>query len=320
VPDVHRILRGARVVLLVVFAITAVNLAMPGAWAAMFSIPGAVDVRGGFISLIGPFEHPGLFGQIMSLALAALVSYATVYRSTVGVQLAVAASILGVVASFRRTAALAALAAVTVVLSATQRTRRTFAVLAILVTPAIAIESWHAIATIVSGTYSSYVASPGPVARIALYQTAGDIVQAQFPLGVGLGRYGGFIAQQHYSPVYYQYGLDEIYGLSPGGDFAQDTFWPAVAGEAGLVGLVAYIGGLVSLLAVARRLISSHVRELKFLGLLCAAWWVEYAIESVASPVYSAPPQYLLLFGAFGIAIALGKTEEEHSIERESRG
>ncbi|WP_416145206.1 hypothetical protein [Planococcus koreensis] len=72
-------------------------------------------------------------------------------------------------------------------------------------------------------------------ARKALYQVALLIGAAEFPFGEGFGRYGEFIARQNYSPVYYDYNMNGIYGLKPEDPrWATDTYWPHIIGKSGL--------------------------------------------------------------------------------------
>ncbi|HEY4778533.1 MAG TPA: hypothetical protein VIH47_02955 [Solirubrobacterales bacterium] len=101
-------------------------------------------------------------------------------------------------------------------------------------------------------TYSSSESSP----RSRLYRTGEKIAATNFPLGVGFGRYASYPSRTSYSPVYYQYRLNDVYGLSPEYPaFIDDTSWPSVMGETGYGGFACYLVGLVMLAwAVVRRL------------------------------------------------------------------
>jgi hypothetical protein len=101
-------------------------------------------------------------------------------------------------------------------------------------------------------TYSSSESSP----RSRLYRTGEEIAATNFPLGVGFGRYASYPSRTSYSPVYYEYRLNDVYGLSPEYPaFIDDTSWPSVIGETGYGGFACYLAGLVALAwAVVRRL------------------------------------------------------------------
>ena len=94
---------------------------------------------------------------------------------------------------------------------------------------------------------------------MALYKTSALVGRDYFPLGAGLGRYGSWLSREHYSPLYAEYGLNDVRGLAPArpaGDglrarvaapSATDTFWPAILGEMGVIGLIAYLGFMATL-------------------------------------------------------------------------
>lgn len=76
------------------------------------------------------------------------------------------------------------------------------------------------------------------MARPATYKTAfNHILWDYFPFGSGLGSFGTAAAAKEYSPLYYTYHLDHIWGLSPDGPmFLADCFYPTLA-EFGVVGI-----------------------------------------------------------------------------------
>ena len=62
-----------------------------------------------------------------------------------------------------------------------------------------------------------------------------------FPFGAGLGTFGTAAAQKYYSPVYNSYGISHLYGFTSDNPlYLTDTFWPAVAGEVGVIGLILF--------------------------------------------------------------------------------
>ena len=76
--------------------------------------------------------------------------------------------------------------------------------------------------------------------RVALYAGSVAIARDEFPLGVGMGRYGSQMSREEYSPVYQRYQLHRVFGLREHRPIAvTDTFWPMVLGETGVIGFVA---------------------------------------------------------------------------------
>ncbi len=97
-------------------------------------------------------------------------------------------------------------------------------------------------------------------ARSALMQTSIQVANDHFPLGAGFGTYGSHYSQVVYSPLYYRYGLNEIWGLSESNSgFICDTFWPMILGQSGYLGTACYIGALVTLVRKLSKLRSVNV-------------------------------------------------------------
>ena len=69
-----------------------------------------------------------------------------------------------------------------------------------------------------------------------------EIARDYFPGGTGFGTFGSYFSSVVYSPIYGMYGLSNIYGLQQGNtSFVNDTFWPMILGQFGVLGLLAYI-------------------------------------------------------------------------------
>ncbi|MCR5837304.1 MAG: hypothetical protein K6G88_12440 [Lachnospiraceae bacterium] len=63
-----------------------------------------------------------------------------------------------------------------------------------------------------------------------------------FPIGAGFGTYGTDVAAKFYSPLYVKYGFNRIYGLAREYSvFARDSYWPAIMGQFGFLGLIAMV-------------------------------------------------------------------------------
>ena len=78
-----------------------------------------------------------------------------------------------------------------------------------------------------------------------------DIALKNMPFGTGFGTFGSRRAQLHYSPVYYEYYMMLIPGLSPEhSNYACDTFFPVILAESGWLGFAAYAGMLILITAL----------------------------------------------------------------------
>jgi hypothetical protein len=156
--------------------------------------------------------------------------------------------------------------------------------------------------------------------RGELYTTSVLIARDSFPFGVGFGRYGSGVSRAPYSPVYAQYGLDRIDGLSPAhSSFVSDTFWPRVLGETGALGLIALV--LFTLILTrqvwraAQLLTSDRLTQAFVLG----TWmvFVQALVETLASSLFDSPPRIYLLFGAVGVTLSLARNHAARE-EREN--
>lgn len=149
-------------------------------------------------------------------------------------------------------------------------------------------------------------------ARNVLYFKSIDVARDAFPLGVGFGRYGSWMSYVYYSPVYYQYGLSQVWGLSKEyPNFIMDTFWPMIIGEIGFFGLALFI--IIFFIMV--KMLYKNIRKRKnplvqSFSLGTFMIFIESIIESIAAPVYVSPPWSFLIFGALGIAFNLRRVSD----------
>lgn len=76
------------------------------------------------------------------------------------------------------------------------------------------------------------------MARPETYKVAfGKILWDYFPFGSGMGSFGCAAAADYYSPLYYQYKMDDIWGLTRDNPmFLADAFYPTLA-QLGVVGI-----------------------------------------------------------------------------------
>jgi hypothetical protein len=144
-------------------------------------------------------------------------------------------------------------------------------------------------------------------ARVALYRGSVEIALDRFPLGAGMGRYGSWMSRVEYSPVYREFGLDDVRGLNErNSQYATDTFWPMVLGEFGIfgvVGYVAFLAGVAIPLWRAGRLAPDPMSAVFLVGGLAVL--VQAVLESAATPMFTSPPRSYLLFAALGATLAV---------------
>lgn len=93
-----------------------------------------------------------------------------------------------------------------------------------------------------------FVELEGEGARSALLSTSFQIMQDYFPIGTGFGTYASAAAMEYYSPLYYEYGIYKVWGLSEEYSmFGSDAFWPIILGQTGFLGTICFVATLILL-------------------------------------------------------------------------
>jgi len=142
---------------------------------------------------------------------------------------------------------------------------------------------------LISDTFERYLVNSneygGP--RVQLTRTSFEIANNNFPLGAGLGNFGSYISSEYYSPVYTEYGINGLFGLSEDdGNYLTDTFWPMLIGEVGYLGTMLYF---ISIVLVGRCVFNHRHRLEPADGVYLIALGLFFMtfIESISTPTFS---------------------------------
>jgi hypothetical protein len=152
------------------------------------------------------------------------------------------------------------------------------------------------------------------VARTAMLITSIQIAFDNFPFGVGLGYFGSPPAAFMYSPVYSDYAISSVHGLSElregfnNQNYLVDVFWPYVLGETGLIGLIFTIYIAIKPLKLFKKILSNKtLRNDKF---IIADIFLFFSIlstallESLGSPTLINPVGLIIFSGLLGAIYA----------------
>lgn len=312
----------------VVLVLGFVELLDPPRFQEVLGLPAFTDVRGRVTVVKSVFLHPAIFGWFTAFASLLLYARYVVFREWWALLGGIAFSV-GALLSGRRRPVLGTLAGLAVAVLWAWRQHASARAMARTLLPlagaviVVAVLTAPALSNFYAQTIGEYLGAgdlneilapqPNPAAiagshpRLALYVGSVAIARDEFPLGAGLGRFGSYMSEAHYSPTYHRYGLDVVYGLGPDNPVAiSDTFWPMILGELGVVGLVG-MAGFLGLLTVrlwrTSRLESAslRVRGVALAGLLV---FVEGLIGSLTAATYVAGPIAYYLFAAAGLVLA----------------
>lgn len=110
------------------------------------------------------------------------------------------------------------------------------------------------------------------MARPATYLTGLQIMVDYFPFGSGLGSFACKAARDEYSPLYYKYHLDKIWGLTPENPmFLADTFYPIVYSEYGFVGALLFLAFWKRRLKETNRIVDVNYYKMALMCILALA-------------------------------------------------
>lgn len=240
--DTKEVSRHTRIIVLCLFVLLVVNYIVP--------IFPASEVRYGINSAVLFFEHPTYLAGYASFLLSLLTFF---YKKENNVYICMALVLL--VSTLRGKAIGAALAYCVIYMIVLIYKKK--------------LKWWHIIFVGILALYVAweqiyfyYIQLSGSSARSVITQTAFQIAKDYFPIGTGFGTYASHAAGEYYSPVYRKYGFDMIYELSSSNNtaFYNDTFWPIIIGQTGIIGTISYMVYLIALFikTLSVRLINRH--------------------------------------------------------------
>jgi len=272
-----------------------------------------VGLRFGLPSTKSIFTHPGDFGWFMAFLTLYAFSYYMIFNRSIYLALGLIFSLGSFLSMRRRNLAGIFTGLIFGVWKQPKVEKFRAGVILGAIIALFLVLSWSTIEMLYIDLMEGYVTNrhPREEARNVLYIGGFQIARDYFPLGAGLGRFGSWMSAVDYSPLYREYRMDEVYGLTPDNpNFATDTFWPAILGETGILGLIFYIWIFLRFfLFLNRRVSEEYPPYVKAFLLGTFLVFIESLIESPASAVYIGGPTVYFLFGALGLgyAAALGR-------------
>jgi hypothetical protein len=273
------------------------------------------DIRMGLLSVQSIFIHPGIYGWYLALVASYLIATYTVTKHKMtGIKSLVVLVASALSFRFKTIMAIIVNACFALVqnqlsLASIKKLRKSKIFIPVLVIGLIiGIVVLVAVFQLTILTIERYITTDyTQSARKALYMFGFIIAAKEFPFGVGFGRYGSWTAREHYSPVYYEFKLDKIYGLySQDPKWATDTYWPSIMGEVGFIGMLILITIFAYLVInIYKGYKETKVISYKIFLLFTVMVFIQSFMESLGEQVYNSGPQYLFIFGTAGISLSI---------------
>lgn len=119
--------------------------------------------------------------------------------------------------------------------------------------------------------YFSGLTSDDRLARPETYKVAWKLLWDYFPFGPGMGSFAVAAAAEYYSPLYYQYNLNTIWGLTPDWpEFLADAFYPTLA-NIGVIGTCLFIGFWIRRLRAFNQILDLRYFHVAWITFFCIA-------------------------------------------------
>ncbi|MBQ1516396.1 MAG: hypothetical protein IIZ51_11155 [Lachnospiraceae bacterium] len=155
--------------------------------------------------------------------------------------------------------------------------------------------------------FDYYITNEGSGAyaiRVMMHQDAATLARNFFPLGSGFGTFGSAVAADNYSPLYYAFDYDKIWGMQPTrSDYLCDTFWPIVIGQNGWIGAACFGIAVACFLLIAFRAVGRN----RYIAWAMLSVIIYELISSIAETSFFNPASCVMFFAfALGVNLMLG--------------
>ncbi len=186
------------------------------------------------------------------------------------------------------------------------------ALLLVAVVAVVIAVSWNKISYyFITGNSDSFdIETMESFARPVLYATGGLILLDYFPFGSGLASFASFASSQNYSTLYYEYGINNVWGLSEDfGDFICDAYYPCLA-QFGIVGIVLFALVFIKIYHHLRALIRHDAIRYKYPFIVGSMAIVFILIENIAGTLFVQTSGMLAMM-LLGFSASMSKNFEE---------
>lgn len=188
-----------------------------------------MERRYGIVPFFFIFGNEGRYGYIIACALLVVLMTERVKRKRIMYELL---AILNIVYTTKGVAYVIAACYIILLILWYRDTKLTVPKIAVLAVGGIAVSAMQI------NTYLRDLESP----RMTLIRYGLVTANRYFPFGSGFATYGSDMAARNYSQLYYLYGFDKLWGLSPQYQmFLNDVYLGMVFGQFGYIGVILFV-------------------------------------------------------------------------------
>lgn len=171
----------------------------------------------------------------------------------------------------------------------------------IAISPLLALAGWN--------QFSQYFILNNDAARYNLMYYSLVNAKRFFPLGSGFSTYGSAPTVKNYSILYYEYNFGAIWGLGQAAPyFINDSFWPMLIGETGVLGTIIYIFILLNILLF----IIEKTKKNKVCNLISLFLFTSTIIYSLSTTSVLVGNYSVFIFLIMSLVIMKANEEKEH--------
>lgn len=284
----------------------AADFALGETYRALIHDSRPIEIRRGLGSIVSILGAPGMAGWFFAFSACIALAFWVVRRRPVHLVLCFAFSVASLL-SLRRKPLVGLVVVFVLALLMSARAKSTLRTVTatLFIVGSVAYAAGGLVLGIFEDMLAQYVYAPEQmaIARNAMLKTSFQIASNYFPLGAGFGKFGGMVSAWYYSPLYYEYGLSSVHGLSEDQPwYLLDVYWPHLLGELGFIGTAFFICAMAFLVLPHLAAGSSsdpEVRIVRYAALFC---FLEAIPESFGWVVFENSLAASWIFGLLALA------------------
>lgn len=191
-----------------------------------------------------------------------------------------------------------------------------FVIISIVLNHRKKIKAWHIILMIIAGTLAGtyqineYFLENAKAPRAMLLMFGFRTMIKCFPIGSGFATFASDMANKYYSGLYRLYGFNLNWGTREGSEFLNDSWWPIIMAQFGVVGLIVVV---LIFYKLFKRIQSVKVDGRKKIMIMTAFFYL--MIASLGTSIFTTSVTIILIFSMILVVNALSHETDNEVIK-----